>query len=168
MLKILLLSLLMLLGVAASACPALERNVGRPARFPDSLRNHDGGEKFIMVCGGRYDFDIDKQRPGTYAYDYWVAMTAAALPWIFCTLYCVFFMASTDSRSGQWMPMMLLSRFAAPTSAGVLFSMLTAAGLGTTWVFRQARILAIFDDIDTILLVVLTADDHGGSSRAGN
>jgi Na+:H+ antiporter len=32
--------------------------------------------------------------------------------------------------------------------------MLAAAGLASTWVFRKARILAIFDDLDTILLMI--------------
>ena len=32
--------------------------------------------------------------------------------------------------------------------------MLAAAGLGTTWLFRKARILAIFDDLDTVLLMI--------------
>ncbi len=49
---------------------------------------------------------------------------------------------------------LLIARFAAPTSAGVLFSMLTAAGLAKTWAFRKTRILAIFDDLDTILLMI--------------
>ena len=29
-----------------------------------------------------------------------------------------------------------------------------AAGLGATWLFRKARILAIFDDLDTVLLMI--------------
>merc|ERR1719440_518857 len=49
---------------------------------------------------------------------------------------------------------LLIARFAAPTSAGILFSMLAAAGLKDTWVFQKARILAIFDDPDTILLMI--------------
>jgi Kef-type K+ transport system membrane component KefB len=53
-----------------------------------------------------------------------------------------------------WKESLLASRFAAPTSAGVLFSMLAAAGLSATWVFRKARILAIFDDLDTVLLMI--------------
>eukprot|EP00931_Biecheleriopsis_adriatica_P074256 TRINITY_DN4835_c0_g1_i2.p1 TRINITY_DN4835_c0_g1~~TRINITY_DN4835_c0_g1_i2.p1 ORF type:complete len:536 (+),score=122.30 TRINITY_DN4835_c0_g1_i2:51-1658(+) len=48
----------------------------------------------------------------------------------------------------------LVARFAAPTSAGILFSMLEAAGLRETWVFQKARVLAIFDDLDTILLMI--------------
>jgi len=32
--------------------------------------------------------------------------------------------------------------------------MLSAAGLGATWLFRKARVLAIFDDLDTVLLMI--------------
>jgi Kef-type K+ transport system membrane component KefB len=32
--------------------------------------------------------------------------------------------------------------------------MLAAAGLSATWVFRKARVLAIFDDLDTVLLMI--------------
>jgi hypothetical protein len=32
--------------------------------------------------------------------------------------------------------------------------MLIAAGLGTTWMFRKTRVLAIFDDLDTVLLMI--------------
>jgi hypothetical protein len=53
-----------------------------------------------------------------------------------------------------WKETLLAGRFAAPTSAGVLFSMLAAAGLGATWLFRKARVLAIFDDLDTVLLMI--------------
>ena len=85
-----------------------------------------------------------------------VAATAAAFPWIFCLLYFVFVLSPPElwGSWASWTDMMLASRFAAPTSAGVLFSMLVAAGLGATWVFRKARILAIFDDLDTVLLMI--------------
>ena len=53
-----------------------------------------------------------------------------------------------------WSESLLEARFASPTSAGVLFSMLAAAGLAATWVFQKARVLAIFDDLDTILFMV--------------
>lgn len=53
-----------------------------------------------------------------------------------------------------WRESLLASRFAAPTSAGVLFTMLAAAGLSTTWLFRKARILAIFDALDTVLFMI--------------
>ena len=32
--------------------------------------------------------------------------------------------------------------------------MLAAAGLGATWLFHKARVLAIFDDLDTVLLMI--------------
>jgi Kef-type K+ transport system membrane component KefB len=54
----------------------------------------------------------------------------------------------------QWWQAVLLGRFAAPTSVGLLFSMLAAVGLSGTWLYKKARVLAIFDDLDTILLFV--------------
>jgi len=103
-----------------------------------------------------YEFDIDKTRLGAYGWDYVVAMTAAAFPWIFVCAYFVFvlFPAETWGMWQTWKESLLASRFAAPTSAGVLFSMLAAAGLGGTWLFRKARVLAIFDDLDTVLLMI--------------
>jgi hypothetical protein len=88
--------------------------------------------------------------------DYFVAAAAASLPWIFCTLYFVFVMSPRGEwgTNERWKDATLEGLFAAPTSAGVLFSMLAAAGLGATWLFRKARILAIFDDLHTILLLI--------------
>ena len=57
-------------------------------------------------------------------------------------------------RFDAWTEALLTGRFAAPTSAGILFSMLAAAGLSATWMFRKARVLAIFDDLDTVLLMI--------------
>jgi hypothetical protein len=48
----------------------------------------------------------------------------------------------------------LIGRFAARTSAGILFTMLAAAGLAATWTYKKARVLAIFDDLDTVLLMI--------------
>lgn len=110
---------------------------------------------FIMIHVG-YEFELDKSNPRQYAWDYFVAFTAAAFPWIFCALYFIFMMAPPELwwHIDMWKESLLEARFASPTSAGVLFSMLAAAGLGATWVFRKARILAIFDDLDTILLMI--------------
>lgn len=110
---------------------------------------------FIMIHVG-YEFDIDKSRPRTYAWDYFVVFTAAAFPWVFVALYFVFVLAPPELwwHPDLWKETLLQARFAAPTSAGVLFSMLAAAGLAATWVFRKARILAIFDDLDTILFMI--------------
>jgi len=110
---------------------------------------------FIMIHVG-YEFEIDKSRPKIYAVDYGVAATAAAFPWIFCALYFVYVMMPSGlwGHPDAWKEALLTGRFSSPTSAGVLFSMLAAAGLAATWVFKKARILAIFDDLDTILLMI--------------
>lgn len=102
---------------------------------------------YIMVEVG-LEFVIDKQNLGQYGKDYLIAATAAAFPWIFCSIY---FVAIFDlGQKESW----LLARFASPTSAGVLFTMLAAAGLATTAVYQKARVLAIFDDLDTVLLMI--------------
>lgn len=110
---------------------------------------------FIMIHVG-YEFEIDKDNLGQYGWDYVVAMTAAAFPWLFCCGYFVWVMMPSEAWTywPAWKESLLASRFAAPTSAGVLFSMLAAAGLSATWLFRKARVLAIFDDLDTVLLMI--------------
>ncbi len=102
---------------------------------------------YIMIEVG-LEFTLDKRRLKSYGWDYVVAMTAAAFPWIFCALYFIL------AFQTDWREALLIGRFAAPTSAGVLFAMLAAAGLGTTWLFRKAQVLAIFDDLDTILFMI--------------
>jgi len=102
---------------------------------------------YIMIEVG-LEFTIDKKKMGSYGTDYLVAATAAAFPWILCAGYFIF-VFGTD-----WKDALLAGRFAAPTSAGVLFTMLAAAGLASTWLFKKARILAIFDDLDTVLFMI--------------
>lgn len=102
---------------------------------------------YIMIEVG-LEFTIDKNKLASYGKDYLIAMTAAAFPWILCTLWIWFCFDINLSQAT------IVGRFAAPTSAGVLFTMLAAAGLAKTWVFKKARILAIFDDLDTVLLIV--------------
>lgn len=102
---------------------------------------------YIMIEVG-LEFTLNKRRLGEYGWDYLVAATAATFPWIFCALYFVWLL------DASWKEALLVGRFAAPTSAGVLFAMLAAAGLGTTWLFRKTRTLAIFDDLDTVLLLI--------------
>lgn len=110
---------------------------------------------YIMIEVGR-EFDIDLKRKKEYAVDYGIAATAAAFPWIFCTIYFLMFLMPESSASEKppWVEALLAARFAAPTSAGVLFSMLAAAGLAGTWAYRKTRILAIFDDLDTVLFMI--------------
>jgi Kef-type K+ transport system membrane component KefB len=110
---------------------------------------------FIMIHVG-YEFELDKTNLRQYGWDYVVAMTAAAFPWVFVVLYCILVLlpAGAWHSWGAWTEALLAGRFAAPTSAGVLFAMLAAAGLSATWLFAKARILAIFDDLDTVLLMI--------------
>jgi len=102
---------------------------------------------YIMIEVG-LEFTLKKHKLKSYGWDYLVAATAATIPWILCAGYFIFFFKM------DWPEALLTGIFAAPTSAGVLFTMLAAAGLGTTWLFKKARILAIFDDLDTVLLMI--------------
>jgi Kef-type K+ transport system membrane component KefB len=110
---------------------------------------------FIVTRLG-YGFEIAREKPRQYFWDYVVGTTTTVFPWLFCTIYFVFAMAPAESwwSRDQWWQAVLLGRFAAPTSVGLLFSMLAAAGLSGTWLYKKARILAIFDDLDTILLFI--------------
>ncbi len=110
---------------------------------------------FIMINVGR-EFEVDKSNVKVYAKDYLVAMLAAALPWILIACYYIFvLMPSEWCASGTvWKETLLLSRFAAPTSAGILFAMLAAIGLQRSWIYKKIQVLAIFDDLDTILLMI--------------
>jgi len=109
---------------------------------------------FIMIHVG-YEFEIKKNNLKEYGFDYLIAFTSATLPWLFVAFYFVFVLIPMDARSGQtWIDSLLTARYAAPTSAGVLFSMLAAAGLASTWMFKKTRILAIFDDLDTVILMI--------------
>ena len=151
--KVLILSILLLIGLALSQTLPL---------IADSYSSLSHIIKlgtiiclaFIMIHVG-YEFEIRKDKIREYGYDYLIAFSAATLPWIFVTLYFVFVITPESARTGQtWIESLLAARFAAPTSAGVLFSMLAAAGLASTWMFKKTRILAIFDDLDTVMLMI--------------
>jgi Kef-type K+ transport system membrane component KefB len=83
------------------------------------------GLAFIMIHVG-YEFDLDKAKLGERGWDYVVAMTAAAFPWVFVTIYVLLLLmpAGAWATYDGWAETLLAARFAAPTSAGVLFSML--------------------------------------------
>ncbi len=155
MLRVALFSTLLLLGLLGSQwLPGLFRSgyaaIANVVRVLTMV-----GLSFIMIRVG-YEFDVDKSNLKQYGWDYLVALTAASFPWLFASAYFVFVLLPPDTwrTMAAWQETLLAGRFAAPTSAGVLFSMLVAAGLGTTWLFRKARILAIFDDLDTVLLMI--------------
>lgn len=109
---------------------------------------------FIMINVGR-EFELDKSKLKSYATDYGVAMATAAVPWILVAIYFMFLLPSDYFGSWDaWKENLLLSRFAAPTSAGILFTMLLAVGLKNSWIYKKIQVLAIFDDLDTILLMI--------------
>ena len=153
--KVAIFSILLIVGIAGSQLvPNLLGDPYQQARHGIELLTMIG-LAFIMIHVG-YEFEIDKSALGQYGWDYVVAMTAAAFPWVFASAYFVFVMLPSDTWGSldAWKESLLAGRFAAPTSAGVLFAMLAAAGLSATWLFRKARILAIFDDLDTVLLMI--------------
>ena len=104
---------------------------------------------FIMINVGR-EFELDKAKWRSYTKDYFIAMATAAVPWLLIACYYIFFLDTGLS----WENNLLISRFAAPTSAGILFTMLAAAGLKKEWIYKKTQVLAIFDDLDTILLMI--------------
>ena len=110
---------------------------------------------FIMINVGR-EFEIDKSNVKVYVKDYFVAMFAAAVPWLLIAIYYIFALMPSEwwGSGDAWKETLLLSRFAAPTSAGILFSMLAAMSLQKSWIYQKAQTLAIFDDLDTIILMV--------------
>ena len=110
---------------------------------------------FIMINVGR-EFEVDKSNIKSYAKDYFVAMLAAGMPWLLIAMYYIFVLMPSEwwSQGAVWKESLLLSRFAAPTSAGILFTMLAAIGLQKSWIYKKIQVLAIFDDLDTILLMI--------------
>lgn len=148
--KVLLYSILLIAGLIGSQVTGGSDNVEKMIAVATMI-----ALSFIMIHVG-YEFELDKKRPGKYAWDFAVAMVAASLPWVGTALYFVFVMGPRPEWGSWplWEGSLLKSLFAAPTSAGVLFSMLAAAGLSATWVFQKARILAIFDDLGTLLLLI--------------
>lgn len=110
---------------------------------------------FIMINVGR-EFEVDKTRWRSYAEDYFIAMATAAMPWLLIAIYYIFVLLPPEYWNSweAWKENLLLSRFAAPTSAGILFTMLAAIGLKSSWIYKKIQVLAIFDDLDTILLMI--------------
>lgn len=147
--KIVLLSLFLLCGLFLSQC--------LPSLWGEAYQAFSGIARwlmficlaYIMINVGR-EFELDKTRWRSYTSDYFIAMATAAVPWLLIAFYYIFCLDSGLS----WQNNLLISRFAAPTSAGILFTMLAAAGLKKEWIYQKTQVLAIFDDLDTILLMI--------------
>ena len=153
--KIILFSLFLILGLIASQALPIMLGVEKFATAKPTLDVMlYTCLAFIMINVGR-EFDLDKSRWRSYTADYFIAMATAAAPWL---LICVYYMSLLPgdlfTSWDAWKENLLLSRFAAPTSAGILFTMLANAGLKKSWIYQKTRVLAIFDDLDTILLMI--------------
>ena len=154
--KILLFSLFLLLGLLGSQ---ILPNTCGPGTYDPIKTVFDTllyvCLAFIMINVGR-EFEVDKSRWRSYAKDYFIAMATAALPWVLVAFYYIFVLLPPDyfTDFDAWKEGLLLSRFAAPTSAGILFTMLAAIGLGASWIYKKIQVLAVFDDLDTILLMI--------------
>ncbi|HIW98052.1 MAG TPA: sodium:proton antiporter [Candidatus Tidjanibacter gallistercoris] len=153
--KVLTFSLLLILGLAASQLLPGMLGDGYPVFRNVSTTLLYVCLSFIMINVGR-EFEIDKTRWRSYAADYFIAMATAAVPWLLIALYYVFVLLPSGywNDADAWKENLLLSRFAAPTSAGILFTMLAALNLRQSWMYRKIQVLAIFDDLDTILLMI--------------
>ena len=153
--KIVLFSLFLLLGLAGfQTLPALlgAEHFAHIKPFFDGMLYVCLA--YIMINVGR-EFELDKRQWKSYTGDYFIAMATAAVPWLLICGYYIFLMPAEYRGNWEtWKETLLLSRFAAPTSAGILFTMLAAAGLKKSWIFNKTRVLAIFDDLDTILLMI--------------
>src|SRR6185503_232254 len=139
--RVILYSLLLVTGMALSQSPVVQLFSAPIATLTMIFL------AYIMIGVGM-EFDIDKSRLSSYAVDYIIAMGAAAIPWLCAAFYFWWFFSLGFQES------LLVGRFASPTSAGILFTMLAAAGLAATWLYKKARVLAIFDDLDTVLLMI--------------
>ncbi len=154
--KVLSFSLFLLFGLVASQClPSLMgesfeaiRSYGLTPLLYICLA-------FIMINVGR-EFEIDKKHWRNYTQDYFIAMATAALPWFLVALYYIFVLMPPEfwGDGAAWRETLLLSRFAAPTSAGILFAMLATLNLKSSWIYKKIQVLAIFDDLDTIILMI--------------
>ncbi|WP_147267492.1 cation:proton antiporter [Candidatus Similichlamydia laticola] len=103
---------------------------------------------YIMLGVG-IEFQLPKKNTHR---DHLVAILGSVCPWLLCSL--LFFFMFPYPEANWWKSCLLLGCFAAPTSAGILFSMLEAGGLSKTWVFKKAKILAILDDLYTLILLI--------------
>ncbi|MFR9621070.1 MAG: sodium:proton antiporter [Rikenellaceae bacterium] len=155
--KVIAFSLFLMLGLVASQILPTQMGGEQYINMKDYIANPllYTCLAFIMINVGR-EFEINKKEWRSYSADYFIAMATAALPWLLIALYYVFVLLPDTlwSSGDAWKESLLLSRFAAPTSAGILFTMLAAMSLSKSWIYKKIQVLAIFDDLDTILLMI--------------
>ena len=126
MIRVLTYSVLLILGMVLSQLPAVDHWKPEISALTMIFL------AYIMIQVGM-EFEIDKTELRKYGVDYLVAMAAAAVPWLTAAAYFWWFFHIGTAES------LLIGRFAAPTSAGILFTMLAAAGLAATWTYKKAK-----------------------------
>lgn len=119
----------------------------------------------IMIPVG-HECDIEKKGFWSkHRIDIGVSSGSATLPWLLVSLFFHFFILQPESW-WTWHGVLesaLIGRFAAPTSAGILLTLLDQAGLKETWTRKKAQLVVILDDIETVILCVGLVALHSGA-----
>ena len=106
---------------------------------------------YEFVLGNKDAFGDEKSKRRQLRKDYLVGMGAAGAPWLLVCFYVMFLVIPEASTNwNEWKLNLLCTRFAAPTSAGVLFASIGGMQL-PTFLFNKIRLIAICDDADTSL-----------------
>merc|ERR1719237_163058 len=103
------------------------------------------------------EFEVEKAKGCAYVtVDILVSVASAFLAWGLCVAWFIIALpfAPCYGFEDKLKDSVLTAHFSASTSAGVLFSMLAAANLSSSWTYRKARVLAIFDDLATIISII--------------
>ena len=100
----------------------------------------------MIQIGSELSFQKEKRRE--YIADYGIAVLTATIPWLLCTLYFALLFPISSLEA------LVLSRFASPTSSGLLLPMLCSMSLKESWFYQKARIHTIFDDLDSALFMI--------------
>ena len=139
MFRVLTYSVLLILGMVASPIPAIDQLKPEISALTMIFL------AYIMIQVGM-EFEIDKSRPRKSRLPRGDGRGRSAVA-DGGGLFLVVLSGRNQRKSVDW-------TLRAPTSAGILFTMLAAAGLAATWTYKKARVLAIFDDLDTVLLMI--------------
>ncbi|MCB9475638.1 MAG: sodium:proton antiporter [Deltaproteobacteria bacterium] len=168
--KVLVFSILLVLGLVGSQTLPYVVGPGWTSAAPVIEFLAMVALAFVMIHVG-YEFEVHNSSLRSKAKDYFVSLSVALGPWILCAAYILLFLAPLGWQADRdiWIESVLVSKFTAPTSAGILFSLMAAAGLSVTWMFGKARVLTIYDDLNTVLLMIplkLLVVGFGGKTAA--
>lgn len=153
--KIFSFSLLLILGLVASQILPGMLGESYPAFRAGATTFLYVCLSFIMINVGR-EFEIDKKRWRSYAEDYFIAMATAAVPWLLIALYYVFVLLPARVL-GQWRRLereSVVEPFCRSDFGRHPVHDARGLRLKRSWMYRKIQVLAIFDDLDTILLMI--------------